>query len=76
MSDLFYHITESSELKYKNKDLKQTHLTMFWNFGVGWRHDVNICTVRSMTSRNLISHLCETRKIHKGYITLQTRVVM
>ena len=30
---------------------------MFWNFCVEWRHDVNVCTVRSMTSHNLISHV-------------------
>ena len=37
---------------------------MFWNFCVGWRHDVNIRrpTVRFMTSLNLISNVCETRK--------------
>ena len=35
---------------------------MFWNFSVGWRHDVNIRAVRYVTSWNLISHVCETRK--------------
>ena len=47
-------------LKYKVP--KHFHLAMFWNFSVGWCHDVNIRTVQSMMSRNLISHMFETRK--------------
>ena len=35
---------------------------MFWKFCVGLRHDVNIRTVRSMTSLNLILHVCDIRK--------------
>ena len=63
-----FHRTESSQLNKKNNSLKHTQSTCryatFWNFCVGWRHDVNICTVlRPMTSWNLISHLCETRKL-------------
>ena len=61
MSDSFYHITKSSELK--NKGPKHTHLAMFRKFCVGLLHDANIRTVRSVTSLNLISHVFETRKI-------------
>ena len=50
MLDSFYHITEFKRIKLKNKGPKHTHLAMFWNFCVGLRHDVKICTVRSMTS--------------------------
>ena len=35
---------------------------MFWNFCAERRHDVNIRTVRYMTSGNLTSHVLETRK--------------
>ena len=58
MSDSYYQITESSELNWKNNDPKDTYLAMFWNFCIGSPQDVNICTVRSMTSLNLISHVC------------------
>ena len=37
-------------IKLKNRGLKHTHLAMFWNFCVGWHHDVNVSTVRSITS--------------------------
>ena len=50
MSDSFYHITESSELSLKKKGLKHIHVAMFWNFWLDCGHDVNICTVQSMTS--------------------------
>ena len=29
-------------IKLKNKNPNHTYLAMFWNFCVGWRHDVNI----------------------------------
>ena len=50
MSDSFYHITESSELNLKIRVQNILILAMFWNLCVGLRHDVNVCTVRSMTS--------------------------
>ena len=69
MLDSFYHINESSELNQKKKKrIQNTHLAMFWNFCVGWRHDVNIWTVRYMTSWNLISHVFETRKFVKAIL--------
>ena len=50
------------QIKLKNRGPKRTHLSMFCNFCVGWRHDVNVCTVWYMMSWNLISHVLETRK--------------
>ena len=52
MLDSFYHIhvTEFKRIKLKNKGPKHFRLAMFCNFCVGLRHDVKICTVRSMTS--------------------------
>ena len=35
ISDSFYFITESRELKKNNKGPKHTHSAMFWNFCVG-----------------------------------------
>ena len=32
MSDSFYHITELSNFKLKNKGPKHTYLAMFWKF--------------------------------------------
>ena len=63
MSDFFYHITESSEL---NKGIKVQNIFIWpclWIFAQIDSLDVNIRTVRSMTSWNLIAHVCETRKI-------------
>ena len=37
-------------IELKNKGPKHTHLAMFWNFCIWWRHDVNIRTVQCMTS--------------------------
>ena len=33
-------------IELKNKGPKHTDLAMFWNFYVGRRHDVKVCTVR------------------------------
>ena len=49
-------------IKLENKGQKHTHLAMFWNFCVGWSHEVNIWTMQYMTSWNLISHVLEKRK--------------
>ena len=49
MSDSFYDITELSELNWKIRIQNILCFAMFENFCVGWRHDVNIYTVRSMT---------------------------
>ena len=62
MSDSFYQITEFRESNEKKKGPKHTGLcrsAMFWNF---LRRNTCTCTVLPMTSRNLISHVCKTRK--------------
>ena len=62
MSDSFYHITESSELN-KKKHMVQNILiwpctsAMFWNFCLG----IHMYSASTMTSLNVISHMCETR---------------
>ena len=62
MSYYLYHITESSVSNWKIRGSKHSHLSMFCDCCVGWRHNVNICTVPSMTSCNFISHVCKARK--------------
>ena len=65
MSDSFYHIYESSDWikkKVQNILISPFRSATFKNFCVGWRHDVSICKVRSMTSWNLISHVCNNTR--------------
>ena len=59
MSDSFYHITESSELDKKNKiPISPCRSAMFCNFCIG----IHRYRAMTMTSLNLYSHVCETRK--------------
>ena len=63
-------------IRLKNKD-PNTHLAMFWNFCVGWRHDTNIITCRTIydAMKSYLTRVWD-KKIRYGYITLETRFVM
>ena len=73
MSDSFYNWIK--RIKLKNKGTKHSFGHINWNFCVGWCLDVNICTVRSMTSWNLISHVCKTRKFVMAILNKKQRLL-
>ena len=78
MSDSFYHITESRELKKekKKKKTEHTHSAMFWIF---LRRMASWCK-RTYSVTYDVKKSYRTRvwdkKFRNGYITLEIRVVM
>ena len=76
MSDSFYHITEPSKLdkrKIGSKNLVD-HVSRPC-LGI-FAYEYTGTVLRPMTPLNLISHVCETIKIHNGDIKSETKVVM
>ena len=76
MTDSFYYLTESIELDLKKKrSKKHNHLAMFWNFYVGWRHNVNMYNAIYDAMKSYLTGVWD-KKIRNRYITWKKGLIL